>query len=90
MEAFLLMLREKRFFSGQVARVTGCQPNFAGTLVRRLEAAGLVEALPREAGQRRHYYQRCPSAIWHAIETMIETALIEPQGEVTALPKRTN
>jgi hypothetical protein len=88
LEAFLLILNQKQFFSGQVADATGCQPNFAGALVRRLQKAGLVEALPRDPGQRRHYFRRRPSGIWQAIEALIQSVLEEPQGEVTALPNR--
>jgi hypothetical protein len=88
LEAFLLILNEEQFFSGQVAEVVGCQANYAGIFVKRLQKAGLVEALPREAGQRRHYFRQRPSAIWRAIEALIESALDEPQAEVTALPSR--
>jgi DNA-binding IscR family transcriptional regulator len=49
-EAMLLMLSQERFYGAQVAAATGCQPNFASSLLGRLEAAGLVEKLPAEAG----------------------------------------
>jgi hypothetical protein len=88
LEAFLLILQEPRVYSAQVAGVTGCQPNFAGSLLRRLETGGLVEALPLEEGQRRHYFRRRPSPIWDPLLEMIGLLLQEPESEVTRLPKR--
>jgi DNA-binding MarR family transcriptional regulator len=56
LEAFILIAQEDRFYKGQVAKVTGCQPNYAGDFLRRLESHGLIERVPQEEGQTRHYY----------------------------------
>ena len=88
LEAFLLILQSDRFYGAQIAEATGCQPNFAGTLIRRLEAAGLVEAVPPEDGQRRNYYLRRPSPIWDSLMAILSHLLEEPESEITQLPRR--
>jgi DNA-binding MarR family transcriptional regulator len=87
-EAMLLMLKQDRFYGAQVAELTGCQPNFASSLLGRLEAAGLVEKLPTESGQLRRYYRRRPSGVWDALQTIIEELLKEPPTDVARLTPR--
>lgn len=87
-EAILLMLRKERFYGAELAAVTGCQPNFAGSLLGRFEAAGLVERLPPEDGLIRRYYRRLPSPVWDALQQIIEELLKEPPAQVTRLKPR--
>jgi hypothetical protein len=89
LEAFLLMAGEPRFFKGQVAETTGCQANFASSFLKRLEAEGLIERLPTEDGQRRHYFQKRRSPVWSALVELAENLLQElPEAQVSRLPRR--
>jgi DNA-binding MarR family transcriptional regulator len=86
LEAYLLITQEPRFYAGQLAEVTGCQPSYAGPFVRRLEDAGLVERLPREAGQRRVYLQKLPSPVWEMLHQLAIGLLDEPVADIARLP----
>jgi hypothetical protein len=87
-EAILLMLTKDRFYGAQIAAATGCQANFAGSLLARFESAGLVEKLPQEEGQLRRYYRRRASTIWDSLGTIVEELLNEPPPEVARLTPR--
>jgi hypothetical protein len=87
-EAILLMLGEDRFYGAQIAAATGCQPNFASSLLTRFESVGLLERLPPEEGQLRRYYRRRPSTMWDSLGTIIEDLLKEPPPQVAQLTPR--
>jgi len=87
-EAMLLILGRERFYGAEIASATGCQPNFASSLLSRLEAAGLVEKLPSEDGQLRRYYRRRPSPIWDALGQIVEELVKEPAAQVAQLTPR--
>lgn len=82
------MLRRDRFYGAEIASVTDCQPNFASSMLNRLETAGLVERLPTEEGQVRRYYRRLPSPIWDALHQIIEELLKEPPAKIAQLTPR--
>lgn len=79
---------ERQLYGGRAAAMTGCQPNFAGAFLRRLQTGGLIEQLPVEAGQRRHYYRQLPSPIWDALSQIVDELLAVADSQVTKLPKR--
>jgi hypothetical protein len=88
LEAYLLIAGQDRFYKGQLAKATGCQANFAGDFLRRLESNRLIERLPQEEGQTRHYYRKLPSPIWTFIKDLAQGILDQPEGTVTQLPSR--
>jgi len=89
LEAFLLMAREPRFFKGQVANAAGCAPNFAASFLQRLEGEQLIERLPTEDGQRRHYFRKVNSPVWDALVQLADSLLQQPQeAQVSRLPQR--
>jgi DNA-binding MarR family transcriptional regulator len=90
-EAYLLIAQSKRFYKGQIATVTGCQPSYASSFLQRLEREQLVEPVPSEEGQRRHYLRKAPSPAWDALLGLARALLYEEaQGDaqVTSLPQR--
>jgi hypothetical protein len=89
LEALLLIADAERFYPGEIAAATGCQPNFAGAFVRRLADAGLVERLAADPGQLRHYYRKRPSPLWSAVVALVEGLLgDETAASVTRMPQR--
>ncbi len=70
LEIMLSIARSERFYQAEVAAAAGCQANYAQQLIRRLETAALIEPLPREPGQVRHYYRRLPSPLWQFCEDL--------------------
>lgn len=85
LEAFVLIAQEDRFYNGELAQKTGCQPNFASQLVRRLQHGALIEPIPREEGQSRHYFRRTESPVWPLLLEIARATLAEPETEVTQL-----
>jgi DNA-binding transcriptional regulator GbsR (MarR family) len=77
LEAFLLIAQVERFYKAQVAEITGCQPSFASSFIKRLEDAALVEPVPAEEGQRRHYLRKAPSPLWGTMIQLTEALLSE-------------
>jgi hypothetical protein len=84
-EGMLLIAQEDRFYPSQVAEMTGCEPNFAGTFIKRLATAGLVEPLDHQPGQNRKYYRRLPSPIWDFCLRWARELLSEPDAPITRL-----
>ncbi len=89
LEAFLEIAQQPRFFKTQVAEAAGCQANYAAKFLKRLEDERLIERLPTEDGQRRHYYRKVDSPLWASLLDMVDSLLRqERSAEVTALPRR--
>jgi hypothetical protein len=85
LEAFALIAQNERFYNGELAQTTGCQPNFAGTLIERLEQGGLIAPTGREEGQSRLYFKKTDSPLWPLLLEIVRTTLDEPESEVTQL-----
>jgi DNA-binding MarR family transcriptional regulator len=85
LEAFALIAQKDRFYNGELAETTGCQPNFASQLIKRLEQGGLIEPIEREEGQSRHYFEKTESALWPLFLEIVRVTLSEPEAEVTQL-----
>lgn len=92
LEAYLLIASSERFYKAQLAEVTGCQPSYATSFLRRLESVQLVERLPTEEGQQRQYLRKAPSPIWDHLVSLADSVLEDDAvgggGEVTPLPRR--
>lgn len=90
LELMLAIGRSDRFFQAGLAAAAGCQPNYAQQLMKRLETAGLIEPVPREPGQLRHYYRRLPSPIWGFCEDLAADLLAKAAAasQVTRLEPR--
>jgi hypothetical protein len=88
LEALAVIAQESRFYQGQIARTTGCEPSYAGDLMKRLEAVGLIEPLDRDPGQVRKYYRRLPSPLWQFCVDLIAHLLAEPSSGITRLADR--
>jgi DNA-binding MarR family transcriptional regulator len=87
LEALVVIAQEKRFYQGLIAKQTGCEPSYAGEFIKRLEAAHLVESLPKEPGQSRKYYRRLPSPIWQFCIDLAAHLLAEAPPGVARFPK---
>jgi hypothetical protein len=85
LEAFALIAQQDRFYNGELAAKTGCQPNFASQLIKRLEEAQLIEPIEREEGQSRHYFKKAGSGLWPLLLEVVRVTLAEPEAEVTEL-----
>ncbi len=88
LEAMVVMAQEDRFFQGQIAEQAGCEPSYAGELMKRLEAVGLIEALPKDPGQIRKYYKALPSPLWGASLQLLTHLLDDAPPDVARLPDR--
>jgi hypothetical protein len=90
LEVMLAIARDERFYQAEVAQAAGCQPNYAQQMIRRVEAASLIEPLPAEPGQIRRYYRRLPSPLWDFCEQMVDDLLARSLGrtQVTRLQPR--
>ena len=92
LEVYLLIALEPRFYKGQLARLTGCQPSFASSFIKRLQEERLVEPLSTEEGQQRHYMRKVPGPIWDALVNLALVLLSDSRAaggaEVTQLPQR--
>ena len=89
-EALLEIAQQPRFFKSQVAEAAGCQANYAAKFLKRIEDERLIERLPTEDGQRRHYYRKVESPVWGFLLGLAESLLGQapPAAEVTSLPRR--
>lgn len=89
LEAYIEIALKSRFYKSQIATAAGCQPNFAGSFLKRLEDERLIERVPTEEGQRRHYFRKVDSPIWMALLNLSDALLSEgPSATVAQLPRR--
>lgn len=88
LEALLVMAQEESFYAGQLVELTQCEGSYASALIRKIQAAGLIEPVPAEPGQARKYFQRCPSPLWALVLEWAKSLLEPPDAEVARLPTR--
>jgi hypothetical protein len=88
LEAMVVMAQEDTFFQGQIAEQAGCEPSYAGELMKRFAAAGLIEALPKEPGQVRKYYRSLPSPLWESSQEFLAHLLSDGPPDVARLTDR--
>ena len=86
--AWIRGLSDGTFYQQQAASETGIpQSNVRDELKARLIPLGMVQELPRTAGDRRQYYSRTNSDLWRIIESAVEIVSAPPR--TAALRRRT-
>lgn len=90
LELMTAIAQEDRFYSTGLAELApGCKVNYVSeSLVKRLLAAGLIEAAEKPPGQQRDYYRRRPSPLWELVAPWMASLLDEGGSNLARLPQR--
>lgn len=91
LEAMAFIAQAPQFYAKEVAEKTGCERNYAGTLIKQFAAAKTVERVETESGQPRKVYRRvadCP--FWELGLAWLAYLLDEPESDIPRLTLTTN